>query len=116
MKIGCSVIANPPASITWFKKTSERVRTLISNSKISITRLTTITPNGPISSSILTVRNVERNDNGDYICEARNNDSSSESISFNFTVMSKFKLAYSGACEMDDKEYLMFYLQPKMNV
>ena len=92
------------------------MRTLISNSKTSIIHQQTNTQSGPLASSTLTIKNVEENDNGDYICEARNNDSSSESISFNFTVMSKFKLAYSGAWEMDDKEYLMFYLQPEMNV
>ena len=89
MTIECNVIANPPANISWFKRTSGRVRALTSNSKTFITDQLTDTPTGPLSSSILTVRNAEENDNGDYICEARNNYSSSESANFNFTVMSK---------------------------
>lgn len=91
--IECDVIANPTANINWFKRTSEGWRALISNSKISITRLTTITPNGPISSSTVTVRDVEENDNANYICEARNNQSSSQSTNFNFTVISMFNLS-----------------------
>ena len=86
--IECDVTANPPVNITWFKRTSGSVRTLTSNSKTSINHQLTTTPSGPLSSSSLTIRNVEANDNGDYICEARNNHSSSESINFNFTVIS----------------------------
>ena len=87
--IECDVIANPSANITWFKKTSERVRALTSNPKTSIVRHLINSPIGPLSSSTLTVRNLEKSDSGYYICEARNNYSSSESVSFNFTVMSK---------------------------
>ena len=92
MTIECDVIANPPASIVWFKRTSERVRALTSTSKTSITHQLTNTPTGPLARSTLTVRNVEENDNGDYICEARNNLSSSESVTFNFTVISKLTM------------------------
>ena len=94
MTIECDVIANPPAGITWLKRTSERVRVLTSDSKTSITHQLTDTPSGLLSSNILIVRNVEENDNGDYICEARNNHSSSESVSFNFTVISKSNFMY----------------------
>ena len=93
--IECSVTASPPANITWLKRTSERVRTLTSNSKTFVTQQLINTLNGPFSRSTLTVRNVEENDNGDYICEARNNQSSSESANFNFTVMSKSILLVS---------------------
>ena len=92
--IECNVIANPPASITWLKRTSKRVRKLTSNSKMSITHHLTDTPSGPLSSNILIVRNVEENDDGHYICEARNNHSSSESVNFNFTVISKSNLSW----------------------
>ena len=92
--IECSVIANPPATITWFKRTSERVRVLTSNSKANTLHHLTDTPSGPLSSSILTIKNVEENDNGDYVCEARNNLSSSESANFNFTVISKSSPIY----------------------
>ena len=91
MTIECDVIANPSANITWFKRTSERVRALTSNPKISITNQLINLPTGPLSSSTLTVRNLEESDSGYYICEARNDYSSSESVSFNFTVMSKSK-------------------------
>ena len=88
--IKCDVIANPSANITWFKRTSERVRALTSNPKTSIIHHPLInSPTGPLSSSTLTIRNLEESDTGYYICEARNNYSSSESVSFNFTVMSK---------------------------
>ena len=89
--IMCDVIANPPANIIWFKRTSERVRALTSNPKTSITHQLINSPTGPLSSSTLTVRNLEESDSGYYICEARNNYSSSESVNFNFTVMSKSK-------------------------
>ena len=95
MTVECDVFANPPASIVWFKRTSERVRALTSNSKTFITHQLTNTPTGPLARSTLTVRNVEENDNGDYICEARNNLSSSESVTFNFTVISKSTLVCS---------------------
>ena len=93
--VECDVIANPPASIVWFKRMNERVRALTSTSKTSITHQLTNTPTGPLARSTLTVRNVEKNDNGDYICEARNNLSSSESATFNFTVISKSTLVCS---------------------
>ena len=98
--IECDVIANPPANIVWFKRTSERVRALTSNSKTSITHQLTNTPDGPLSSSTLVVRNVEENDNANYVCEARNNQSSYESTNFNFTVISTSNLScvlYPGA-------------------
>ena len=88
MTIECDVTANPPANITWFKRTSERVRMLTSNSKSSITPQLTYTQSGPLSSSTLTVRDVVQNDNGNYICEARNNRSSSKSTNFDFIVIS----------------------------
>ena len=92
--IECGVTANPPAKIVWFKRTSsESWRVLTSNSKISITHQLINTSSGPISSSTLTVRNVEENDNANYICEARNNQSSSESTNFNFTVISMSNLS-----------------------
>jgi hypothetical protein len=90
--IKCAVIANPPADIIWFKRTSEGWRALIDNSKTSIIHQLTDTHSGPRSSSTLIVSNVEDNDNGEYVCEARNNQSSSESVSFNFTVISKSNL------------------------
>ena len=93
--VECDVIANPPASIVWFKRTSERVRALTSTSKTSITHQFTNSPTGPLARSALTIRNVEENDNGDYICEARNNLSFSESVTFNFTVISKSTLVCS---------------------
>ena len=86
--IECDVIANPLAKIIWFKTTSERWRALTSNSKTYITHQLTNTPSGLLSSSTVTIRNVKENDNANYICEARNNQSSSESVSFNFTVIS----------------------------
>ena len=46
-------------------------------------------PQKILATPLLTVRNLEESDSGYYICEARNNYSSSESVSFNFTVMSK---------------------------
>ena len=88
--IKCAVTANPPANIIWFKRTSERWRALTGNSKISITNQLTNTEDGPHSRSTLVVRNVEETDNGEYICEARNGQSyESESVSFNFTVISR---------------------------
>ena len=101
--IECNVTANPPAIIIWTKRTSKRVRTLTSNSKTSIThQLTNYTPSGPLSRSTLTISNVEENDDGDYICEARNDRSSSESTNFNFTVISKSNLSciLSRGCAM----------------
>ena len=91
--IECGVTANPPANITWFKRTSERWRALTSNFKTSITHQLTYIASGPLASSTLTVRNVEENDNGEYICEARTNQSTSESVSFNFTVSSRSNLS-----------------------
>ena len=99
--IKCDVIANPPAKLVWFKRTSDRERALTSNSKTSITHQLTNTSSGPFSSSTLTIRKVEENDNANYICNARNNQSSSESTNFNFTVISMSSLScvplYPGA-------------------
>ena len=87
--IECGVTANPPANIAWLKRTSEIVRTLTNNSKTSITSQHTDTSSGPLSRSTLTIRNVEENDNGDYICEARNNHSSYDSANFSVIVICK---------------------------
>ena len=91
--IECSVIANPPANIAWLKRTSEKVRILTNSSKTFITHQFYNAPSGPHSSSILTVRNVERNDNGDYICEVRNYHSY-DSANFSIIVICKFNLSH----------------------
>lgn len=92
--IECDVTANPPANITWLKRTRERVRILTLNSKISIACQLINTPSGPLFRCTLIIRNVEENDSGNYICEARNNHSPSESANFNFTVISEYNLLF----------------------
>ena len=70
--IECNVTANPPANIMWMKRISQGMQILTNTVRISTTQQVTNTPNGPTSSSILTISNVEGADNGDYICEASN--------------------------------------------
>ena len=83
--IECNVTANPPASIMWKKRTTERIHNVISTPQISITHQLASTPNGPVSRSTLTISEVEATDKGDYICEA-SNDPSSPSVSATFTI------------------------------
>lgn len=83
--VECNVTANPPAIIMWMKRTNEGSQTLINTVQTSITHLLTNTPSGPVSTSTLTISNVEADDNGDYICKASNGPSF-PSISANFTV------------------------------
>ena len=91
--IECNVTANPPANIKWIKRTSEWLQTLINTRRTSITRQLTNTPRGPTSRSTLTIRDVEAVDNGDYICEASNGQSSpSPSPSFALCVIGKCQL------------------------
>ena len=83
--IECNVTANPPANITWMKRTNQRIQILANTQRITITHQFTYTPGGPTLRSTLTVYDVEAADNGDYICEASNGPSSS-SLSADFTV------------------------------
>ena len=83
--IECNVTANPPANITWMKRTNQRIQILANTQRITITHQFTYTPGGPTSRSTLTVYDVEAADNGDYICEASNGPSS-PSLSADFTV------------------------------
>ena len=83
--IECSVTANPPANIVWMKQSSERNHALVNTQRIAITDQLTNSTSGPTSRSILTIRNVEVSDNGNYVCEA-SSESSPSSVSVDFTL------------------------------
>ena len=88
--IQCNVTASPPANITWLKRTSENSRKLLNTSRTSITHQVTYISRGPVTSSTLVISNLEVADSGDYVCEARNNQSSPPvSANFPITVISK---------------------------
>ena len=80
LTIECSVIANPPATFEW----SRRSENLPNDSRVSITDHFTLT-GIPTSSSVLTIKNVTTDDSGDYICTVENSLSPSP-LSANFTV------------------------------
>ena len=88
--IECNVTASPPADITWLKRTSENSRKLLNTSRTSVTHQVTYISRGPVTSSTLVISNLEVADSGDYVCEARNNQSSPPvSTNFSITVISK---------------------------
>ena len=82
--IECNATANPPAMITWMKRTTERMH-IISNPRVSVTHQLASSSGGPVSRSTLTISNVKAADNGEYICEA-SNDPSSTFVSASFTL------------------------------
>ena len=88
--IECNVTANPPATITWLKRTSEKRRNLVNTSRIYITHQVTSTSRGPVTGSTLVINNVETADSGDFVCEARNSPSfPTVSTNFSITVICK---------------------------
>ena len=87
--IECNVTANPPANITWMKRTRERIQNLTNTTQISITGRLTYLSSGPVARSTLTITSVEAADNGDYICEASNGRPSPLSTNFTICVIGK---------------------------
>ena len=90
--IECRVTANPPANIVWMKLASGRIEILDpATPRMSVTSQLTRTASGLVSSSTLTILEVEAADNGDYICEASNTDplSPPQSASFTLCVVGK---------------------------
>ena len=91
--IECNVTANPPANITWLKRTSEGIKKLINTSRTSVTHQITSTSRGPVTTSTLVVNSVDATDDGDYVCEARNSPSSPHvSTNFSISIISKSDL------------------------
>ena len=83
----CSVNANPPAVISWYK-TNDEVEELSDTSNISIThRFTADT--APISSSTLVITTTE---SSDYMCVADNN------VTVGDAVFLSFYLVKTGHC------------------
>lgn len=65
--------ANPPASISWLKRTSKGIKTISTSSRITISTQETTTKNGlSITHSTLMIRDVTEVDSADYVCEADN--------------------------------------------
>lgn len=83
--IKCNVTASPSAKIVWMKEFDNETQILVSTSGMSIAHQLASTPSGPVTRSILTIKNVEAADNGVYICEA-SNELQSPPASINFTV------------------------------
>ena len=77
----CSVTANPPASIVWFKISDEEIEELTNTSKITITHHFT-SDMAPISLSTLVVSATGSND---YMCMADNN--VGDAVSLNFSLV-----------------------------
>ena len=80
--VECSVNANPPAIINWFK-TSEEVLELSNTSSTSITYQFT-SDKAPITLSTLVI-NVTRSNN--YMCMANNSVGDAVSFSMNFSLV-----------------------------
>ena len=84
--IECNVTANPPANITWLIRTTDGIRNVLCTSRRSISHhYKPNGSNGPVSQSILTVRDVVQTDSGQYICEGIS-DVFIEAASINFSV------------------------------
>ena len=84
--IECSVMANPPANITWLFRTPDGVKNVLTSSRRSISHsFDTNGSNGPVSRSILVVRDVVQTDSGMYNCETTN-DVFTETVSVNISV------------------------------
>ena len=82
----CSVTANPPASIVWFKISDEEIEELTNTSKIAITHQFT-SDVAPISFSTLI---INATGSSDYMCIADNN--------IGDAVSSNFSLVKTGHC------------------
>ena len=79
--ITCSVNANPPARIDWFKTSDEEVEELSNTSSTSITHRFT-SDMAPISLSTLVISTTGSND---YMCVADNN--VGDAVSLNFSLV-----------------------------
>ena len=88
--IECSVTAYPPATFEWI---GSRGGEILNNSRVSINTSNEFTSTAePTSTSILTIKNVTVADDGDYICIAINNVSSTPVFSsFTVTVIGELK-------------------------
>ena len=77
----CSVTANPPATIVWYKISDGEVEELTNASRTSITHQFT-SDMAPISLSTLVISTTGRND---YMCLADNN--VGDAVSLNFSLV-----------------------------
>ena len=95
LTLECTVTANPPANITWLFRTPDEVRNVLANSRRRISHSFEANgSNGPVSRSILVVRDIVQTDSGMYDCETTNA-VSTETVSVNFSVRVTGELALS---------------------
>ena len=74
LTLECSVTANPPANITWLFRTTNGVKSVLATSRRDISHhYEANDSSGPVSQSILVIRDVIQIDSGQYICEASSN-------------------------------------------
>ena len=86
LTLKCNITANPPANVTWFFRTTNGVKNVLSTSRRSISHhYEANDSDGPIFQSILIVKEVDRSDSGIYSCEMVN-EFSTETVSVNFSV------------------------------
>ena len=77
----CSVIANPPTRIVWFKISDDEIEEVTNTTEIAITHQFT-SDMAPISLSTLVIRATGSND---YTCMADNN--IGDAVSLNFSLV-----------------------------
>ena len=74
LTLGCNVTANPPTNITWLFRTTNGVKSVLATSRRDISHhYKANDSSGPVSQSILVIRDVIQIDSGQYICEASSN-------------------------------------------
>ena len=70
LTLTCTVQANPAPVITWLKRSDGGVTVILNSARISIT--TQHRGDDATNTSILTINRAGPGDQGDYVCEARN--------------------------------------------
>ena len=70
LTLTCTVQANPAPVITWLKRSDGGVTVILNSARISITTQHRV--DDATSTSVLTINRAEPGDQGDYVCEARN--------------------------------------------
>ena len=104
-------MANPPTNITWVFRTTNGVKNVLASSRKGISHSFDANgSNGPVSESILVVRDVIQTDSGMYNCETTNT-IFTETVSVNFSVSVTGELAcYYFPC-LPVRHYAMRFLK-----
>ena len=77
--LNCNAKAAPAPEIIWLRRSEGVLTLLLNTARTSIS--TQYNPTNATATSVLVIRRAQHTDQGDYLCEARNNFTASPAVS-----------------------------------